>query len=173
MVAEFADGGRTMGAPDEQFVVVAAWGKEIAVERPFQSTNFLGVAFVLGDDILTAFPDIPHMNASISGTRGQKRVVPSHWANSGVVAKILRNSAVFNDIPNLDGSSAGADRNLRAAVIPIQTRNRIRGELAEFNNSVVIGVPEVEAGIEGNREDVLGRPLEEVEVEIVLKIWGV
>ena len=34
VVAKFADGRWTVGAPYEQFIVVAAWGEEITVERP-------------------------------------------------------------------------------------------------------------------------------------------
>ena len=35
-------------------------------------------------------------------------------------------------------------------LIPIQARDRVRIELAKFDDSVVVGIPEVETGIEGD-----------------------
>ena len=53
------------------------------------------------------------------------------------------------------------------------TRNGVGIQIAEFDNSIVICVPKVKAAIEGHWKDVLGRPLEQIEIEVVLKIRGV
>lgn len=63
---KFTNGGCTFGAPDEQFIIISTWCKKIVIERPFQSTDFLGVALVLVYDSIVSLTNVSHLDATIS-----------------------------------------------------------------------------------------------------------
>lgn len=63
---------------------------------------------------------------------------------------VLAGSAVFGDVPHFDGSSAGAHRYLRTLLVPMDAGDAVRIQVTEFGDSVVVRIPEVEAGVEGH-----------------------
>lgn len=60
------------------------------------------------------------------------------------MATIFTDSATFGSVPQFDGSFACAHCNLRAVAVPVKTRDGLRCEFTELEDSVVVGVPEVE-----------------------------
>jgi hypothetical protein len=70
MAAELADGGRAVRAPDEELVVVASGGQEVAVEGPFEAADLLCVSLIFGHHPIP-LPKISHVDAAIAGATGQ------------------------------------------------------------------------------------------------------
>lgn len=66
------------------------------------------------------------------------------------MAAVFAHSAALAHVPGLDRALACSDCDLRALRVPVETRNRVRGKLAEFENFVVIRVPKIKRGIECN-----------------------
>jgi hypothetical protein len=60
---------------------------------------------------------------------------------------VLAEPTIFGDIPNLDGASTSADRNLRALLVPMDTGYAFWIEITKFGNSVIISVPKIQAGV--------------------------
>ena len=56
-------------------------------------------------------------------------------------------STIFDNIPKFDGSFAGSDGNLWSILIPIKTGYRIWAKLTEFDDSIIISIPKIEAAI--------------------------
>jgi hypothetical protein len=117
---KLTNGGRTLGAPNEQLIVVSSRSEEVIVERPFQSTDLLRVTLIFIDYSVVPLPNISHLNASVPGATRKNAVPPGNRADSSRVATILVDPATLSDIPHLDGPFRGSNSDLRALLIPIQ-----------------------------------------------------
>ena len=88
------------------------------------------------------------MNTSVPRAGGQERITPGQRAHSCSVTEVLVNSAALGDVPQLSCSSGSAKGQLGTSSIPIDGGNRLRGDVAELEHSVVVGIPEVEATVQ-------------------------
>ena len=89
-------------------------------------------------------------------------------ASEGVYLLYLRG------IPDLDFAAGGAHAQLVAARGPGDRSDLfLVTEIAEFGHLIVGGGPQVDAGGKGDRQGVLLRPVDQVEVEVVLQRGGV
>lgn len=170
---KLADRSTAFGTPNEQFVIVATWRKQVIVEGPFQPTYLLGVSLVFWDYSVKALPSVPHLNTSVSRTARQNAISPCDRADSSTMASVLTDSTTFSNVPKLNRTFTSANSNLRALTVPIQTWYWIRNQITKLKDSVIVGVPEVKAGIQSNWKYVLRWPLEKIQVEVVLEIRSV
>lgn len=80
----------------------------------------------------------------------------------------------FVDIPDLHLPAIGTQCKLRAFERPGDGSGRVRDpEVAEFGDLGVVSIPEVYAGGQTHSQVVLGAPVDEIEVVVVLEGRGV
>lgn len=170
---ESADGCGAPGAPEEELVVVASRGQQAVVKGPLQPAHLLRMPLLPSDQAVRPLPDVPHHHAPVPRAAGQNAIAPGHRAHPCGVSAVLADSAAPGCVPELDGALAGAHCEVSALGVPVEAGDGVRSELAELEDTVVGGVPEVEGGVEGDREYVEGGPLEQVEVEVVLQVGRV
>lgn len=63
------------------------------------------------------------------------------------MAIVLAKSAISGNIPNLYRASTGTDWDLRALLIPMNAGDAFGIEIAKFGDSIIVGVPEIQAGV--------------------------
>jgi len=71
------------------------------------------------------------------------------------MAIILIQLTTFSRIPKFDCPLTSPNSYLRALLVPMNARDGIRVQITEFDHPIVIGIPEVQATIKSDREDVL------------------
>lgn len=64
------------------------------------------------------------------------------------MAAVFVDPAALGDVPELDRALAGSDGYLRALAVPVEAGDGVWDEVAELEDSVVVGVPEIEAGVQ-------------------------
>ena len=106
------------------------------------------MALVLVGDIIETLPSVSQMDASVPRARGQQRIAPGQRAHSCSVTEVLVNSTALGDVPQLSCSSGSAKGQLGTSSVPVDGGNRLRGDVAELEHSVVVGIPEVEATVQ-------------------------
>lgn len=158
--------------PDEELVVVAPAGEQLLVEGPLQAANFLLVAHVLLNGLLRT-PDVVHEDVPVPGAGGQQVVVPGERADAPLVAAPLPDGLVLDDVPNFDVAEGVAHGEVLVALRPGDGADGVGVlESAEARDLGGVAAPDENGVLEAHGEDVEGRPVEEVEVEVVLEVFG-
>ena len=75
------------------------------------------------------------------------------------MSKVFCDPTVLCDIPELGGTPGSPDGELSAVLVPVNGGNRLRCEVTELEDTVIISVPKIEAAVQGHRKNVLRRPL--------------
>ena len=66
------------------------------------------------------------------------------------MAAVFVHPATFSYVPYLNSALARADRYLSAVAVPSETTDGVRVEVAELKDPVIVCVPKVETGVQGN-----------------------
>jgi len=113
-------------------------------------------------------------DAVVATARAQERVVPRDGADASVMAAHGSHELVFGRVPNLQFASVSADCEVGTVATPLHAGDAVVGaDVAELGDLAVHGGPEVDAGAEADCEHVLSRPVNQIEVEVVLEARGI
>lgn len=143
MRGKFADRDSAFSAPYEKLIVVTSRSKQVVVEWPLQSTNFLRVTFIFWYDLIIALPDVSHLNGTVSRSAGDNSIAPWDWAHSSAMATVFIQSTTFSDIPSLNRAFTCTYGNLGSLTVPVQAWYWVRRKFAKLDHSIVICVPKV------------------------------
>ena len=165
------------GVPDVENVVVATRGQLGAIRRPLQPDDLLGVSVFPAREEGVLLADVAVHDGVVTATGGQDVFVPGQGSNSiGVVVEAPQLLALVH-VPELDTGRAvgGADGDVGG----VEGNPGNGGDgLAFFHFHQLLdvaggGVPQVHTLVQGDGEDVVLGPVEEVEVVVVLHFGGV
>ena len=163
--------------PHEEAVVVAARRHVLVVGRPLEPAHLLAVAGEppLGGEARRA--DVALQDEAVAAARRQDVPVPGQSADPGRVALQRVDLLVGRHVPDLDVPFVGAHGNQVAAdpVGPGHGSHRVAvlREVAEPGDLAGAGAPQVDGRAEPDGEHVLRRPVDQVEVEVVLQLGSV
>ena len=180
MGCEFCEGGlrweaawRHARAPNEQFIVIAPRCQLTVIETPLHPTYFLLVSLKFGK-IVAIFPQISIENVPIATARTHKGISPCYRAYSSVVPAQRPRHFSLLCIPNLQIARLSSNSESWAIARPLHTSySIIRPNVAQLCHFAIWGVPHVYAGAKSDSEGVLGRPIHQIEIEIVLQKWSI
>ena len=110
----------------------------------------------------------------IAATRAQEAIVPSDGTDATIVAAKRLQELILGCVPDLQLSRVRAHCKKGTITGPLHACNTvIRPNIAQLRHLAVLSGPEVDAGAEADRQDVLCGPVHQVEVEIVLQAWRI
>mmetsp|Transcript_6390 Transcript_6390/g.26872 ORF Transcript_6390/g.26872 Transcript_6390/m.26872 type:complete len:411 (-) Transcript_6390:571-1803(-) len=167
--------------PDEELVVVAARGEQVAARRPTQPADLLPVR---GGDPRTRrprrrrrFADVAHADGPVARARGEdvvaapRQTPDARRVRPGVV--VAKDALLGEGVPDRDAAGAQPDGEVRAAGGPRDGTHRIaRAEVAQFGRVRRAARPQQHARAEADGEDVARRPRDEVEIKVVGEAGG-
>ena len=174
MLIELNEGlGAASRAPKQQLVVVAARGELLVIEGPLEPAHLLPVTEQLCSVILRC-PQVSMQDAMVAATSAQEGIVPRNGANTSIVASHRLQKLVLSRVPDLEISCVGAYGEKGTIAGPLDASHPIiRSDVTQFCDFTVHCGPEVDARAETYGQNVLRRPINQVEVEIVLQAGGV
>lgn len=76
-------------------------------------------------------------------------------------------------IPNLGRALARTKCQMGALLIPMDAADRVGIGVQKLEDFVAVCIPEIESWVKSDRQYVARRPLEEIEVEVILEARGV
>ena len=176
------DGGRVFGklvhrifgvaAINHVQVVVVATRRQKGrfVKGPLETTDFLLVVGQLAGVVL-GLSQITQINQAIPTATGQDGTRPGQGPDAGRMARHGTNFLGLHRVPQLDFTQGGADGQVRAALGPGDGTDVItRGfQVDQFGHLGRAGTPQVHTGAQTNGQDVLGRPIDQIEIKVVLQ----
>lgn len=117
-----------------------------------------------------AGPQVAVQDGLVARASAQDGGVPGYRANPVGVSVHHSHPLHFIDVPDLHFSAVGAQREQRPLLGPGDRGGRVRdAQVAQLGDLGVLGVPEVDAGGEPDGQVILGGPVDEVEVVVVLQ----
>lgn len=160
-------------APNHQFVIVTSWGELLLVWAPFESTDFLLVAFQLGE-VVDLLSHISVQNGLISRPTAQERVVPSYATYSSFVAFELFHYFLFIDIPVLKNATRSSHRQEFARVAPRNAGDGVlRSKVVQLGNFGSTGAPKINTRPKPNSQNIIAWPINQIEIVIILQSWRI
>lgn len=106
----------------------------------------------------------------ITGACAQETIIPGDSTNATLVAAHRLQQLVLRCIPDLQFTRVGAYSKKGSVAGPLDASDAVLGaNIAQLGDLAVLSRPEVNAGAEADRQDVLRGPVHQVEVEIVLQ----
>ena len=110
----------------------------------------------------------------IAGACAQETIIPGDGANATLVAAHRLQQLVLRCIPDLQFTRVRAYSKQGSVAGPLDASDPVLGaNVAQLGDLAVLSGPEVDAGAEADRQDVLRGPVHQVEVEIVLQAWRI
>ena len=163
--------------PDVEDIVVSSGSQLGTVRGPLQTDDLLGMSVLPAGEEGVLLPNVTVNNGVVTTSGSEGVLVPSQSANTvGVVVEAPQLLALV-DVPKLDARRAVGGSNS-----DVGGRERDPGHrghhLAFLNFHQLLDlaggrVPQVHALVKRDSEDVVLRPVEEVEVVIVLQLGGI
>ena len=153
--------------PDIHDVVIAAAREQFAIQSPFESTHFAAMPKELHHlvpcDAYVVMPDAP-----IAARRTQNVTVPAESGDLCLVPAHRTQLLPRLDVPQLNLARTDADAEERAIVGKVDRGDvGALGRLADLHHRARLRLPDVRVLGERDRDDVLHRPREQVEVKVV------
>mmetsp|Transcript_45852 Transcript_45852/g.139263 ORF Transcript_45852/g.139263 Transcript_45852/m.139263 type:complete len:444 (+) Transcript_45852:221-1552(+) len=175
VLGEAVDGtaGVILDVPHEELVVVPA-GRQVGrgrlVRGPLQTAHLLLVAGEAGR-VGSAGPHVPQVNHTVPAAGGEGGAGPGEGTDAGAVAGHGTDRAALDGIPDLDLAAVGTDGEVGASLGPGYGRDDVvvLGEVAQLGDLGGARGPEVDARAEADCQNIQGRPIHEVQVEIILE----
>ena len=165
------------GIPDVEDVVVSTGGQLGTIGRPLQANHFLRVGVLPAREEGVLLPHVAVHNGVVTRPGGEDVLVPSQSANTvGVVVEAPQLLSLVH-VPELDARRAVGGSN--SDVGGSERDPRDRGHhltFLDFHQLLDLAsrrVPQVDTLVKGHSEDVVLRPVEEVEVVVVLHLRGI
>mmetsp|Transcript_31408 Transcript_31408/g.59737 ORF Transcript_31408/g.59737 Transcript_31408/m.59737 type:complete len:488 (-) Transcript_31408:17-1480(-) len=171
--------------PHQQLVIVPARREHgTLVERPLQPAHLLLVP-AQPHLVRRIRPRIAEVDEPIARSRREEggmsggrsarapasRELPGERADAGRVSRHGAHELRRGCVPELDVAAGAADGEVTSALAPRDGGDGVLGgtQIAELGDAGGGGAPEVDAASESDGEDVLGGPVDEVEVKVVLE----
>ena len=165
--------------PDEKLVVVSPARQHVSfVEGPLEPAHFLLVR-AQPRFVRSLRPGVAQMNETIPAPRSQKAgssrssggCFPRKGADACRVSFHGTDEFASGGIPELNVPSGGPDGEMLAGLRPGDGSDSVfgGGQVAQLGDAAGARRPEVDAASETDRQKVLGGPIDEVEVEVVLE----
>jgi len=163
--------------PDVEDIVVSTGGQLGTIRRPLQADHFLRVGVLPAREEGVLLPHVTVHNGVVTRPRSEDVLVPSQSANTVSVVVEAPQLLSLIHVPELDARRAvgGTDSDVGGS----ERDPRDRGHHLTFLNFHQLldlasgSVPQVDALVKSNSKDVVLRPVEEVEVVIVLHLGGI
>ena len=113
---------------------------------------------------------IPMQDAVIAAPRAQEAIVPSDGTDATIVAAKRLQELILGCVPDLQLSRVRAHCKKGTIAGPLHACNTVIGpNIAQFRHLAVLSGPEVDAGAETHGQNILRRPVHQVEVKVVLQ----
>ena len=110
----------------------------------------------------------------VAAARAKEAIVPGHCANATIMATKRLQQLVLGCIPDLEFARVSADREEGTVARPLYAGYTvIWPNITQLGHFAVLSGPEVDAGTEAHGQNILRGPVDQVEVEVVLKAWRI
>lgn len=117
---------------------------------------------------------VPVEDVVVATARAQESIIPGYRANPLVMTLHSSNQLILGRVPDLQLACVGSNGEMLPIPGPLHRGDVVVGaNITQLRHLAVHGGPQVDAGAEADGKDVLGRPVDEVQVEIVLEAGGV
>ena len=125
--------------------------------------------------VLRLGADIPQVNQSVAASARQGGAAPRHGPDPCRVTTQSPNLFALDGIPQLHFPPVGAHRQVRAPLRPRDRRYDIFGwgKIAQFGNLGCASTPKVHTRAQTDRQDILRRPVNQIEIKVILQGWGI
>lgn len=159
--------------PQIEQIVISSGCENRTVVRPRETANLLLVTFVGRDNVLLE-ANVVIQDDRIATSGGNDRSVPGQRRDSSGVTSHLANLLRLVDVPELYFELFGTDREPLPSVGPLERSNlRSSRSLAELNDLSSLCGPDVDCRTQSNRNAVIGRPIQQIQVVVVEQIGGI
>jgi hypothetical protein len=119
-------------------------------------------------------PYIAVQDGLVARTSAKQGGTPGDGANPVRMAVHHADPLHLVDVPEVDLSVVGSQAEGRPLRSPPDRSNRVgQSQIAKFGHFGVVSVPEIDIGGQADCQEVLLRPIDEVEVEIILQGWRI
>ena len=113
---------------------------------------------------------IPMQDTVIAATRAQEAIVPSDGTDATIVAAKRLQELILGCVPDLQLSRVRAHCKKGTITGPLHACNTvIRPNIAQLRHFAVLSGPEVDTGAKTDGQNILRRPVHQVEVKVVLQ----
>mmetsp|Transcript_63313 Transcript_63313/g.181645 ORF Transcript_63313/g.181645 Transcript_63313/m.181645 type:complete len:360 (+) Transcript_63313:650-1729(+) len=159
--------------PHAQLVVVASRGQLLLVVAPLQPTHLLPVPREPGAKV-PFLPHVPVQDVVVSAACAQDGAVPRHGAYATSVPRHRPQLAALGGVPYLHLPFVGAHRQMSPSLRPTDRGDGILGpKVAELGHPAGASIPEVHTTAQADAQEVGRRPIDQVQVEVVLQLWRI
>lgn len=177
VVVEGELGGPACGVvviPDTDNVIITARRELGAIRTPLEAADLL-LMMSEGGDMVVRDADIMVVDLSVTRARRENVCIPRESADPSGVRAHLADAGHAVGVPNLDLVAVGADGNVVAVGHPCDGGDAIVdiGGLAKLSDVARFGVPQIHGLPKGDGQDVVGAPVEQVEVVVLEQGGGV
>lgn len=159
----------TLCAPDKELVVVATRRELLIIVRPLQTTDFLTMSKQSGLEVAVS-SQVPVEDAFISASSTQKVGVPGDCADAAVMTMECLDDLALVRVPDLQLPKVSSDCKQVSLLGPLDACHGVsRTNVVEFRHLAACRRPQVNAGSESDCELVLRRPVDEIQVKVILQ----